>query len=304
MIDKLKLIIKEEIELTTKKNIIFPLSDDEIANLDNEKIMGILYKFRNKDIGDKLLKIINKFKILPNQLQKYNIPLEWFEKKDYKTFMQFFKRKLSKEKLLNINKNIYNNIFSFPCECVIESQDRFNTSLNYEKFGSYKIFTAINKRSEKKIFDNAPLLLKLKKPVQDIRNDLKRVGINNIDDLSFINMKLLKVFYHRIHAPIDCKVKNIIEISPENNLFGDNNLWIVELNNKIYGTVFMLIVGELTVQDFQFKINIGDNLKMFDEIGNFNWGSQIVLIYDQEKFKNNFSNIRINGKYFIGDKIF
>ncbi len=248
------------------------LSDESIKNLGKETIMKLLYKFRNQEIGEKMWKIIDRFKN-DKRWGKYNTPDDWFEDKDHKTFLQYFKRKLSKKKFEEIKSR--KSQLAFPCECVVES------------IGDFK---------------DTSTILRLKKGTDSVVEDLKNIGIKNIEDLSFINMKLLKVYYHRVHSPLDCQVKNIIEVSPEDNFFGDNNLWIVELQTREYGRVFLVLVGELSIQDFTFKIKAGDKLNMYDEIGNFNWASQVLLIYDKSKF----GKIRIKKgeKYFIGDPIY
>ena len=41
---------------------------------------------------------------------------------------------------------------------------------------------------------------------------------------------------------------------------------------------------------------------MFDEIGNFNWASQVIILYDKGKF--NDIKIKSGKKYFIGEPIF
>ena len=248
------------------------LSDKAIDSLDNEIIMSILYKYRNKEIGDKLWKIINKFKI-NKDWGKYSTPDDWFEDKGYKTFMQYFKRKLSKEKIEEIKSQ--KNKMSLPSECNIESIGKISDTSS---------------------------IIRLKKSAENVIEDLKNIGVKNVDNLSFINMKLLKVYYHRVHSPISGKIKDIIEVSPDDNFFGENNLWIVEISTKESGSVYMMLVGELSIQDFNFAIKKGDNVDMFQEVGNFNWASQVILLYDDKKF----DSIKINSgkKYFIGDPIY
>ena len=65
----------------------------------------------------------------------------------------------------------------------------------------------------------------------------------------------------------------------------------------------MLLVGELSIQDFDFEISEGDSVKMFGEIGKFDWASQVVLIYDAAQFESEL-NVISGQKYFIGDIIF
>lgn len=256
-----------------KFNEIDILSNKAIDALDNEIIMSILFKSRNKEIGDKLWKIINKFK-MNKDWGKYSTPDDWFEDKEYKTFMQYFKRKLSKEKFDEIKSQ--KNQMSLPAECNIES------------IGKISDFSSI---------------IRLKKSAENVIEDLKNIGVKNVDNLSFINMKLLKVYYHRIHSPIAGKIKDIIEIAPDDNFFGDNNLWIVEISTKDFGTVYMMLVGELSIQDFDFKVKKGDSIEMFEEVGNFNWASQVILLFDENKFDSDMK-IDSNKKYFIGDPIY
>lgn len=249
------------------------LSDKSIDALDKEIIMSLLFKSRNKEIGDKLWKIINKFK-MSKDWGKYSTPDEWFEDKEYKTFMQYFKRKLSKKKLDEIKSQ--ENKMSLPAECNIESIGKISDTTS---------------------------IIRLKKSAENVVKDLKNIGVKNVDKLSFINMKLLKVYYHRIHSPISGKIKDIIEVSPDNKFFSNNNLWIVEILTKDFGTVYMILVGELSIQDFTFKIKKNDNIEMFEEIGNFNWASQVILLFDENKFDMNMK-IKSGKKYFIGEPIF
>jgi phosphatidylserine decarboxylase len=248
------------------------LSDEAIENIDKEIIMSILFKYRNKDIGDKLEKIINRFK-KNSEWGNYNTPDDWFEKNDYKTFMQYFKRKLSKDKFEEIKSQ--QNEMSLPCECNIES---------------------IGKLSD------LSQIIRLKKSTDSVIDDLKKLGVRKVEKLGFINMKLLKVYYHRVHSPIDGEIKNIIEVSPDDNFFGENNLWILEIENSNFETVYLILVGELSIQDFKFKVKKGENVHMFQEIGNFNWASQVIILYDINKF--NEIKIKSNKKYFIGEPIF
>lgn len=286
-------IIKEEIK--NNNLLTFPVSDHELKFIDNEKLMDILYNFRNIELDkEKLYKIINKIKSR-SKSQKYNTPDDWFEKKEYKTFMEFFKRKLSKEKFNQIKSN-RKNIIAFPCESIIESMGNFADLIKNKN-----LFTIHYKRSAEK---SGPSLLKLKKYTDTVVEDLKSLGLKNIESMSFLNLKLMKEFYHRIHSPVDGKINSVIEIKAEDKFFGDNILWIVEILTADYGKVYLLLVGELSIQDFEFKINVNDQVRIYDEIGNFDWASQVILIYDSKYFKNINPILQINRKYFIGDSIF
>ena len=260
------------------------LTDDAIKHLDYEIIMDLLYKFRNKDIGDKLWKIVDRFE--SEDPKGYSTPKDWFEDKDYKTFMQYFKRKISSDKWKEITEN-EDNIMSIPCECDVHSIGDFKDVKTF--LGPY------NSTGQKEI-------MSLKKPTRHITEDLKDVGIKDIDKLSFINMELLKLFYHRVHSPISGKIKRIIEVKPEDSFFDENNLWIVDIETKENGNVYLMLVGELSIQDFSFRVKKGDTVNMYDEIGNFNWASQVIIIYDKKKFDKNFA--KTGKRYFVGDRIF
>jgi phosphatidylserine decarboxylase len=253
-------------------NEIDLLTDKSIQNLDKELIMSLLFKYRNKDIGDKLKKIIDRFK-QNKTWGDYDTPDEWFVDKEYKTFMQYFKRKLSNQKFSEIKSQ--DNLMSLPCECNIESMG---------------------------VLDDIHNILRLKKSSESTISDLRDLGVKDINKLNFINMKLLKVYYHRVHSPISGKIASIIEVEPDSNFFGDNNLWIVDIETGDFGRVYLLLVGELSIQDFTFKVKKGDRIEQFSEIGNFNWASQVIILYNRDKF--DMPKIKSGKKYFIGDKIF
>jgi hypothetical protein len=65
----------------------------------------------------------------------------------------------------------------------------------------------------------------------------------------------------------------------------------------------MLLVGELSIQDFTFSLKKGDIIKKLEELGSFNWGSQVVIIFEKDSFN---GDILINQKekYFVGEGIF
>lgn len=244
------------------------LTDDLINHGELQDIMRELHSVRYDNIGDKLQKIINRFQSDVN----YDTPMEWFQN-DWNTFMEYFTRQLTTDKFDEIKSNDYQ--LAMPCECTVESIGDFSDTSS---------------------------ILRLKKDTEDVVSDLKEYGVRDIEKLQFINMKLWKCFYHRVHSPISGKVVNLQSVESGDNFFGNNTLWIVTINSD-KGLVYMLLVGELSIQDFNFKIKKGDEIKMFDEIGNFDWGSQIVLIYDPTKFKGEL-NVIEEQKYFIGYEIF
>jgi hypothetical protein len=237
----------------------------------SEDLMKALFPLKNKKIGKTLQDIINRFE----SSAKYKTPLDWFFPQKYETFMEYFKRNISKKKAKDIEAKTIQFTMVMPCEANIESIRDFTDTSS---------------------------ILRLKKPAQDVVKDLIAVGITDISTMEFISLKLLKCFYHRVHCPIDGIIQNITFIGKEEPLFGNNSLWVVEFNSE-FGRIYMLLVGELSIQDFTFKLKIGDKVRKFDELGNFNWGSQIVLIYEYDSFRGDVL-IQEKEKYFVGDGIF
>ena len=237
---------------------------------ESEDLMKALYPVRDKPIGKLLDKIIKRF----SNSAKYDTPMDWFNPTSYKTFMEYFKRSISKPKLEELQSNIASFDMVMPCEANIEAIGDFT--------------------------DSTPIL-RLKKTTNDVLKDLAAVGINPLTN-EFISFKLLKCFYHRIHSPVDGTIEDIKFIGKENPLFNNNSLWIVSIASE-HGMVYMLLVGELSIQDFTFVLKKGDKIKKLEELGNFNWGSQVVIIFEKDLFN---GDILINQKekYFVGEGIF
>jgi len=189
--------------------------------------------------------------------------------------MDYFTRNLSENKVNEILSNVNNFQMAIPNECYIESiGDLTNT----------------NK------------ILSLKKPADDIVGSLKKFGFN-LDGYSYINQKLLLTFYHRIHSPVKGKIEKIIPVPKEEGIFGENALWIVDINTTDFGHVYFMLVGESEIQDFTFLVKENQEIEVFDEIGNFNWGSQTVIFFDAAKFNKNIE-IKEGSHFFVGEKIF
>lgn len=68
-----------------------------------------------------------------------------------------------------------------------------------------------------------------------------------------------------------------------------------------FGQIYLLLVGELSIQDFDFKKSMG-SIKRGEEIGNFNWGSQVVMIYERGRFPESIL-IKETHTYFVGDGV-
>jgi phosphatidylserine decarboxylase len=234
----------------------------------SQELMSNLFPVRNKKLESGVIDSIIKYL---EDGAKYKTPKNYFEDVKYETYMDYFRRKLSINKSLEISKN--NNLLAFPCECDVES------------FGSSR---------------NTKGIVRLKESKRDAIEDFRNHGIQDVHHLNYIDMKLMKCFYHRIHSPINGVISKIDFYGKDDPFFGDNTLWIVKIDSN-FGAVYLVLVGELSIQDFEFNYSVGDSIKQYDEIGHFEWGSQVILFYDPKKFQE--PNIQKGNRYFIGDKL-
>jgi hypothetical protein len=93
----------------------------------------------------------------------------------------------------------------------------------------------------------------------------------------------------------------MIPIEGKEDFFGENSLWILEIKTE-KSPVYLLLVGESTIQDFDFLVEKGDKLNIFDMIGYFNWGSQTLIFYDPKDYGD--IQIKEKSNYFVGQCIF
>jgi hypothetical protein len=240
------------------------------------EILNALCDFRYKEIGKDLINKIRKHFLENDKISsptEYKFHHDWYVGEPYKTFMDFFTRKLTPKKYKEIEKGVEKCKMIIPNECFIEGLDSF-------------------KNTEK--------IVRLKQKSPDVLKDLKKFDIN-IATYNYIDMKLLVTYYHRIHMPVAGTIKRMIPIERTDDFFGKNSLWILEIETK-KSTVYLLLVGESTIQDFDFLVEKGDSLNIFDTIGYFNWGSQTLIFYDPESYKD--IEVKEKTKVFAGDCIF
>ena len=234
------------------------------------KVMDAIYPVRNKNIGTVLGRVISEFE----DAVSYDTPSEWFTPEKFDTFMDYFKRKITDKKQKEIQAKTEQFAVVMPCEA------------NVEALGT---------------FTDTSKILRLKEPTEDVEKELRKSGINNIEKMSFASLKLLKCYYHRIHCPVDGTIQDISFKGKDEPIFGANTLWIVSISTDS-GMVYMLLVGELQIQDFTFRLHKGDKVTKFEELGNFNWGSQVVMVFEENAFGDIL--IKEGEKYFPGDGIF
>lgn len=167
---------------------------------------------------------------------------------DFSTYQSWFTRPIKAEILGKLKVAAADSKVVLPNECVIESIGMVGDT------GS---------------------ILRLKKPAPDALQDLMSLGVPS--DYLFINMKLLTSHYHHIHSPVDGVIARALPIHKEMPLFGRASINFLEIDSAI-GKVFLLIIGEAVVQDFDYAVAVNQTVSQLDPIGNFNWGSQTVML--------------------------
>jgi phosphatidylserine decarboxylase len=242
-------------------------------------ILATLKSLRYKNIDKRILNKLFNYALEGDYNdfngEKYKFNPDFFVKKDYNCFMDFFLRKISKEKKLQISNNLEN------CQMIIPNECNIRTISNITE--TDKLFQ-LKKKFDKTVLEN-----------------MYNMGISNIDNYNFIDMNLWVSYYHRIHAAVSGVITELIPIEQDDNIFGDNSLWVMKIETE-KSPVYHMLVGESLIQDFNFFVEKGDKIKIFDEIGHFAWGSQTVLLYNPEDYKD--IKIKENTKYFVGDCIF
>ena len=238
------------------------------------KILNAIKYYRYKDIGSDLLNKLRDHFLKNDKITypEYIYHENWYEN-GYKSFMDFFTRKLTNKKYNELSDNAQ------KCKMIIPNESWI------EGLGNFK--------DTKKI-------VRLKKDSPEVLSELKKVGIN-IPTYNYIDMKLLVTYYRRIHMPVTGIIKDMIPIEGVDDFFGNNSLWILEIETK-KSPVYLLLVGESTIQDFDFLVEKKDKLNIFDTIGYFNWGSQTLIFYNPNDY--NDLQIEEKTKVFVGDCIF
>jgi phosphatidylserine decarboxylase len=106
----------------------------------------------------------------------------------------------------------------------------------------------------------------------------------------FIVYYLCPTDYHRVHAPVEGTVKDVrrlgLDLWPVNEasvslipqLFVTNERVVVSINSQL-GPVETVLVGATNVGSIEIFPKIGDFLQKGDELGVFQMGSTVVMIY-------------------------
>lgn len=245
-------------------------------NNKESKFLKFLYKTK---AGRIILKILTKKKIsvlfgyltdtkisklyIKKFIKDNDIDIKRYEEKEYKSFNDFFTRKLKKEtKKENINKNMLIS----PCDA---------------KLTVYKI--------------NDELTINVKNSIYSIKNLIKDEVPKKYNNGHCLVFRLTPSDYHRYHAFDNLKIKNSKKIegifhtvNPISygvyKVFTENQREVSLLETENFGDVYQIEVGALNVG----KIHNTDKkeLKKYEEKGYFSFGgSTIILLFEKNKIK-------------------
>ena len=238
--------------------------------------------FANKKFASSLQVFINK-----SYTKLMKVDMSEFEAvSHYPTLNKLFTRSLKSPRLLENNSEA----FISPC-------DSFITACG-------------------KITDNLALQIKgFSYNVKDLLGDfIAKKEKDKLDGGSFVNFYLSPKDYHRYHVPIDMRISKAVHIPgklyPVNlkwlqkvqGLFVENERVVLECYTTDEKLFYMVFVGALNVGKmcFTFDTNIqtnakGDlqqcymyqniNLSKGDELGHFEMGSTIVMLFEKDSIE-------------------
>lgn len=243
---------------------------DEIldSNASMLRVWPVLRPIVSEDIGQRRLDRLVAYFQGKDAKPKTAAPRSWFSGYPYRSYLDWFTRALTDEKMQYLQFRSCEGSVIMPNECVIES------------VGTIMDTTTI---------------LRLKKNRVEAYQSLRSFGMPA--GYGFINMKLGASYYHRIHSPVKGKVTKIIGVGREAKLFARSTLWLIEIMTEIY-PVYLMIVGESVVQDFDFQIEEGQRVDVMSELGNYTWGSQTLLFLPTEEVVR--MDTMEKGYYFVG----
>ena len=209
--------------------------------------------------------------------------MEFEEASSYKSLNKLFTRRFKTRRLFNINEK---TLIS-PCDSLISAHGTIENAL----------------------------ALQIKGFEYDVRNLLgdyiAKDAKDRLEGGAYANFYLSPRDYHRFHAPIDMKITKAIHIPghlyPVNltwlkkiqGLFVENERVVLECYTKEGALFYMIFVGALNVGKiaFSFDKNIQTNAKASlqqcylyndlllskgDELGHFEMGSTIVMLFEKE----------------------
>lgn len=272
---------------------------DELKNIKDRKSLIFLYKtipgriilkLITKPIFSKTMEKLTNTKLSKIYIKKFiknnNINMNNYEKKDYKSFNDFFTRKVNKSK--RNQKSTKNQLIS-PCD---------------SKITIYKI--------DKK------LTINVKNSKYSIKNLIKEEPNDKFQNGICIVFRLCVDDYHRYHAfdnyevITSKKIKGLLHtvnpISYENyKVFTENQREVSLLKTENFKEVYQIEVGALNIGKIHNKTET--KYKKYDERGYFSFGgSTIILLFQKDTVKidkdiENWSKKGVEVKVEYGDVI-
>jgi phosphatidylserine decarboxylase len=206
--------------------------------------------------------------VIPSYIKIFNINIEEIdgEVKDYSSLHQFFTRKLKQNARAIDNSS--SSIIS-PVDAKIEQFGNITEHLNFiVKNQTYSI---------KEMLEDEELVQRYK-------------------DGSFIVLYLSPSHYHRIHSPVEGKVKKRYSLGQHSypvNKWGlkygksplSKNFRTISVIETIDGNqIAMIKVGAMFINTIEMT-HQSDNLYRNEEMGYFSFGSTVVLLFEKDKIK-------------------
>lgn len=243
--------------------------------------------FASKEFPSPIQRIINQIYV---SMMKVDL-MEFEEVSAYKSLNKLFTRKFKTRRLFNINKE---TVIS-PCDSLVSAFGTIENALALQIKGfSYSVRKLLGDYIAKQ------------------EKDRLEGGV-------YVNFYLSPRDYHRYHAPIDMRVTKALHIPgklyPVNfcwlkkvpGLFLENERVVLECYTKENTLFYMVFVGALNVGKMAFTFDktiqtnakeslqqcyLYDNLFLSkgDELGHFEMGSTIVMLFEKESI-----NLELSG---------
>lgn len=214
-------------------------------------------------------KIVTKFLdsrssrvLIPLFIKKYKINKELYEKKNYKSFNEYFIRRKKKE-YINIDYN--SDILISPCDCKISVYEANN-----------KIFKI------KHSFYNVESLLKSKRLSDEYKDDYVVICRLTPDD--YHRYCYIDDGYHDANKRIKGILHTVRPIAIEKkNIFVTNARSYTVLDTVNFGSVIQIEVGALMVGKIKNK-HTNYRFKKGEEKGYFKYGGSTIILLIKKEF--------------------
>ena len=243
--------------------------------------------FLNKFIGWLLSKKISCFLIKPF-IKKNNINMDDYEKKEYKSFNDFFIRKIKSDKR-TIRKE--KNIFIAPCDSKLTIYKINQSSVFSVKNSKYDVLSLIKDKTIADEYKNGYTLIFRLSP-----EDYHRYYF--VDDGNIINNYRIKGKFHTVNPIVYDKFK----------VFKENNRECTIIDTSNFGKITYVEVGALLVGKIH-NHNVSKKIKKGQEKGYFMFGGSTVILllknnvvkFDSDLLKNSKNGYETVVK--LGEKI-